>query len=182
MTDGPKGGRGRWSELGVPHRGWTCVGTEDLGKPTNICDMCQTSEIRYVHYMEHPDYPLKLACGEICAGHMEGDLIRASGRDKSMKDLARRRHNFPNLSGWRVNAKGNHVLKKDGAQITVFKKGNFWSGAVSHPFVNNRQTQWTSGYIDDLLAAKLATFDILQEVLKAAKERTHRATPFDPFS
>jgi hypothetical protein len=40
---------GKWSQAGVPHRGWSCVGVEDLGAPEATCEMCETQKIRYVH-------------------------------------------------------------------------------------------------------------------------------------
>ena len=47
---------GKWSQVGVPHKGWICVSVDDLGAPDAVCEMCETREIRYVHHMEHPDY------------------------------------------------------------------------------------------------------------------------------
>ena len=47
--------RGKWSEAGVPKKGWTCVGVEDLEEPSQLCEMCDSAEIRYAHIMEHPD-------------------------------------------------------------------------------------------------------------------------------
>lgn len=48
---------GKWSMPGVPHKGWTCIDIEDLGAPDAVCEMCERQDIRYVHAMEHPDYP-----------------------------------------------------------------------------------------------------------------------------
>ena len=47
---------GKWSEQGVPHKGWRCIDVEDLGEFDSVCEMCDTQEIRYVHYMQHSDY------------------------------------------------------------------------------------------------------------------------------
>jgi len=48
---------GKWSMPGFPHSGWTCIDIENLGAPDAICEMCERQDIRYVHAMEHPDYP-----------------------------------------------------------------------------------------------------------------------------
>lgn len=69
-------GRGKWSQPGLPHRGWHCVDIEDLGEPQVECEMCESQTIRFVHHMEHPDYSQVLEVGCICAGHMEGMLLR----------------------------------------------------------------------------------------------------------
>ena len=44
---------GKWNQSRVPHKGWSCVGFEDLGEPSTICEMCEHQEIRYVHTMRH---------------------------------------------------------------------------------------------------------------------------------
>jgi hypothetical protein len=49
--------RGKWSQVGVPHKGWRCIDVEDLGSPNQVCQMCESREIRFVHRMEHDDYP-----------------------------------------------------------------------------------------------------------------------------
>jgi hypothetical protein len=47
------GGTGKWSRAGVPHKGWECVDVEDLENDRAICEMCEVTEIRYVHTMVH---------------------------------------------------------------------------------------------------------------------------------
>ncbi len=58
---------GKWSQQGVPKKGWACIGFEDLGEPSTQCEMCENQDIRYVHQMQHPDYPHILECGCVCA-------------------------------------------------------------------------------------------------------------------
>jgi hypothetical protein len=79
-----------WSRPGVPHRGWTCVDVEDLGEPDEVCEMCQTAEIRYVHIMQHPDWEGELRVGCVCAGRMEEDYKRAEAREAELKRVVRR--------------------------------------------------------------------------------------------
>ena len=54
---------GKWTQLGVPHRGWLCLDVEDLGGSSQLCQMCEGVDVRYVHHMQHPDYPDVLAVG-----------------------------------------------------------------------------------------------------------------------
>ena len=49
MTETTRG-TGKWSQAGVPHKGWIWVDIEDLGEPSATCEMCETQEIRYVQY------------------------------------------------------------------------------------------------------------------------------------
>jgi len=83
--------RGKWSEAGIPHKGWGCVGVTDLGPGEDnhtTCEMCESAAIRYVHHMSHPEYPGILDVGCVCAGHMEGNYAAAVGRDRQMRNAA----------------------------------------------------------------------------------------------
>jgi hypothetical protein len=37
-----RGMHGKWAQAGVPNKGWTCTGEQDLGSPQATCDMCET--------------------------------------------------------------------------------------------------------------------------------------------
>ncbi len=74
--------RGKWSQPDVPHKGWTCVGIEDLETPAFICEMCESVEIRYIHFMEHSNFSEILGVGCVCAEHMEGDYVRPREREQ----------------------------------------------------------------------------------------------------
>lgn len=156
---GPSAGKGKWASAGVPHRGWRCVNVEDLGEPLMTCEMCESAEIRYVHYMQNDRYPGTLACGAICAGHMESDLLRAEARDKKMRSAASRRKRFPGRVGWRMNEKGNHLLKANGYRITVFRRGLLWGAVVSRPALDNGF--FTREKFATAEAAKMAAFDTM---------------------
>lgn len=123
-------GRGKWSQAGVPHRGWTCVDIEDLGEPQETCEMCESQTIRYVHHMEHPHYSDVLAVGCICAGHMEGDVAAARTRETAMKNRANKRKRWLTRV-WRVSAKGNPWINAEGYRVTAYQKGGGWPTTVS---------------------------------------------------
>jgi hypothetical protein len=78
--------RGKWSQPGVPHSGWTCIDVTDLGELGQICEMCETQAIRFVHEMENPRYPDRLECGCICAANMEREYEGASVPIKAARD------------------------------------------------------------------------------------------------
>lgn len=154
---------GKWSRSGIPHKGWTCIDIEDLGSPSQICEMCEHQEIRYVHYMQHSEYQETLECGCDCAGKMEENSAAATHRENKMKNRAARRKNWPLLKSWRMSAKGNATIRKDGYRITVFKKPDGSFGAV----ISNT----TSGYekfarrrYETEEAAKFASFDVLMSL------------------
>lgn len=129
MSAGLHTNRGKWSQAGVPHRGWTCVGIEDLEEPAQLCEMCESVEVRYVHFMEHPEYPETLGVGRICAGHMENDYVQPRLREKRLLSKSRRRDSWSKRT-WSVSAKGNPYLNTEGFNLTVFPisdhKGKSW--------------------------------------------------------
>jgi hypothetical protein len=122
--------RGKWSQAGVPHKGWSCVDTEDLGEPELTCQMCESRTIRYVHYMEHPQYPDVLQVGCICAGNMEGSVGTARLRETSMQSRAGKRKRWLSRK-WRVSVKGNPWIKADGYRVTVYFQTGGWGARPS---------------------------------------------------
>jgi hypothetical protein len=81
---------GKWSQAGVPHTGWACVDMEDLGEPSETCEMCETAEVRYVHVMRNPAWgDLRVGC--VCAARMEQDSKAAQERESGLKKYASRK-------------------------------------------------------------------------------------------
>lgn len=159
MSDGPAGGRGRWSLAGVPHKGWYCINNEDLGEPSMRCQMCESSDIRYVHYMQHPNYSEVLACGVVCAGNTEQNVQRAASREKKLRSRAKSRANFPKRRRWYLNTKGNPQIRVGAFVITMFQKANGWGGVVNHPRLRNGA--FTRERFSDLASAQMAAFDTM---------------------
>ena len=151
---------GRWSERGLPHTGWACVGVEDLGEPSAICEMCDRQEIRYVYSMQHSDVPNRtLEVGCVCAEKMEGDYKYPQQREKMLKNAAQRKKKWLSRQ-WRTSYKGNHYLNTDGFNVVVFQKSDgSWGGTVknrrTNKLVKSRRRYQTEEQ------AKLAAFDAM---------------------
>lgn len=155
---GPAGGRGKWSIPGVPHRGWTCVDMEDLGEPAQVCEMCESSHVRFVHFMSHQRYPAVLKVGCVCAGHMEENYAAAQGRDSRMQSRAARRARWLTRR-WRTSARGNEWIRSDGFRVTVQHRADGWAVSLAREDTDDvyhgRRRFRTSA------AAKLAAFDAI---------------------
>ena len=154
--------RGKWSESGVPHKGWKCIDIEDAEEPIQICEMCESQAIRYIHHMQHKKYPDVLSVGSVCAGNMEQNLARALGREELMKSRVQKRKRWL-ARKWKVSKKGNDFIKTDGFVITVFKKGKLWNGHVIQehgPYeAYSRKSFPTSDRV------KLAAFDLVTRLI-----------------
>ncbi|WP_081159742.1 hypothetical protein [Ensifer aridi] len=131
--------RGKWSSPGIPHKGWTCVGIDDLEAPSQECEMCESVDVRYVHYMEHPDYPETLAVGCVCAEHMEDDYVRPKQRETGMRLIARRRKSWAGKK-WRVSQLGNHFVNIEGFNLTVFERAEGFGISVARRGTDRHQT------------------------------------------
>lgn len=136
MCDGLNGAG--WKDSTIPKTGWTCIDIVDSkdgesGKPFEACEMSGTS-IRYVHLMDHPDYPDIKRVGCICAGHMEGNSVGARRRTWLWKTSQRGNSYivinglcivvYPWSEGWKVrigDRKGSLVhLTEDAAKLSAF--------------------------------------------------------------
>jgi len=159
-------GCGKWSEPGVPHRGWKNVGEmdlreEDRNAELEICQMCEAREIRYVHVMQHPDYPDELRCGAVCAGKLAEDYAGAQQRDKSMRSRATKRLNFENRKGWKTAANGNPYIVVDGFHITIPTRPGRGYG-IGVKIDGTAKHKWGEKVYTSIIAAKKGAFDALE--------------------
>lgn len=158
--DSVKRGHGRWSEKGIPHKGWECKGVDDLEEPSMTCEMCQTSMIRFAHRMVHPLFDGELRVGAVCAGHMSEDLQGAKTRETALKNHIKRRVNWLTRK-WRISKNGNPFIKCDGYIVIVFGKGNAWGCSVTKEISKEKVTlRGVYATCDD---AKLAGFDFINQ-------------------
>jgi hypothetical protein len=158
---------GLWSQAGVPHRGWHCVGVEDIrldGQPEDeaeyaTCQMCGNERIRFVHMMEHPDYGRGVEAGCVCAEKMSGDYVNPRLQEGRLRKKASRKARWLRRK-WRTSHKGNHYLNVDGMNLVVFPakfKPGRWCFRVDGDF--SRSTYATHD------EAKLALFEEFWERL-----------------
>lgn len=148
----------QWSEPGVPQKGWSCVGVEDLGSPDAFCEMCHVQEIRYVHYMVHPEYAGQLAVGCVCASKMSDDYVNPERRERELRNQASRRSRWLTRK-WRVSRKGNDFLNTDGFNIAIFQTARGWTFRIVRESDDAKFTYKKVYRTQD--EAKLAAFDAM---------------------
>jgi hypothetical protein len=124
--------------------------------------MCESIEIRYVHFMEHPEYGSTLGVGCVCAEHMEQDYVAPRAREKQLKSRTRRRKTWAERE-WQVSARGNSYLNTEGFNLTVFEKtdakGRYWALKITHRESDRTQFGKRRYLSED--AAKRASLDAL---------------------
>ena len=151
---------GKWSQQGVPHKGWQYRGFTDLEDLVGSCEMCETRSIRYVHYMEHPDYDAMLGVGRVCAGKMEEDYTAAQQREKRAQSIARRRTTWMKAK-WRTSSKGNSFINRNGLNIVVYPSFRRWGYQIREREGERSRRQSGFASEDD---AKLAAFECYVEL------------------
>jgi hypothetical protein len=154
---------GKWSQSGVPHKGWTCIDIEDNGEPTVICEMCESQHIRYIHYMKHQNYKDILGVGCICAGHMEENINHAKKRDGFMKSRANKRKRWIEHRSWKISGKGNEWIKSDGYIVVMKFNNSYWSTLIKSE--NSDFKIWSRRKYETVNSAKLAAFDYITKLL-----------------
>lgn len=158
--------RGKWSQPGVPHRGWSLVDFEDLGGLDETCQMCEARSIRYVHHMEHPDHPEVLGVGQVCASNMEEDYTAARKREKKAKNVAKRRANWMSCE-WRESGNGNHYINRQRFNIVLFLARGLWAYRILGT-VSGRK--WKGFGFETEDEAKRKAFDRFIELLDHVTE------------
>jgi len=153
---------GKWSQSNVPHKGWECIDIEDLGEPSATCEMCEKQTIRYVHYMQHPDYQNIFKTGCICAGKMEENYAKARSRDDFMKSRSQKRKRWLDRK-WLTSNKGNTYIKSDGFIIVMKCSGRVWNALIKNEDGNIKE--WSKRKYESINSAKLAAFDCLTKIL-----------------
>jgi hypothetical protein len=146
----------RWDTSGMPHKGWTCDGVEDLREddpeaPLASCEMCGKESIRYVHSMRHTSHSEMLEVGCVCAEKM---AIGYDGKraERTLRNRLSRRRTFLN-SGWNPtkSGKGTFWKKKHGVFLLVGKGPYGYFAKVGDEFL--------PGSFATLDAAIIATFN-----------------------
>jgi hypothetical protein len=152
---GPRRRLGKWAQPGVPHKGWRCVWVDDRGSPDHLCEMCEWQEVRYVHFMEHDDYPGGLEVGCDCAGHMQRSRKQAKRRERDMKNRAGRRAKWLSSKKWKVSARGNDWIKVGKHRVVIRPTEDRWTFTIAGEDSAHHESR-TFATSDE---AKLAAFD-----------------------
>ena len=117
--------------------------------------MCETQSIRYVHYLEHPDYPDVLGVGSVCAENMEEDYTAARERETKARSLAERRKRWMKAE-WRTSRKGNLYINRQGFNVVLYRGLRGWTYRITE---RESERSWLGPGHASVAEAKLAAFD-----------------------
>lgn len=158
----------RLREWGAPLSGWYCDYIYDVADeeedPDHIdlftCELCDCSQVRFVHVMRHDEYFETVSVGCICAGIMEDDILAARERERLMKNRANRKRNFPRRQ-WRKNWYGNYQPTYQGRKVFINNKG----GNRYSVYVDGK-TSWSykGKPLDNFVSAAYAAFELADPI------------------
>ncbi len=158
----------RLKEWGAPVSEWECLYMYDVVEDEEdeaysvdlfTCELCDCSQVRYVHVMHHRDYFENVGMGCVCAGIMEGNILAAKERDRAVKNRAKRKSNYLKRE-WRWRDNGNYTLSYKNHWLRImpskFKNGGF--GVLCN---GNRVWRYKGKTITNFLSAVHVAFDIV---------------------
>ena len=158
----------RLQEWGAPLSGWYCDYIYDVANEEEdsdhielfTCELCDCTQVRFVHVMRHDEYFETVSVGCICAGIMEGDILAARERERLMKNRAKRKRNFPHRQ-WRKNWYGNYQLTYQGRKVFINNKG----GNRYSVYVDGK-TSWSykGKPLDNFVSAAYAAFELADPI------------------
>lgn len=168
-----------WNKEGIPHKGWHCIDVEDLAElvdgteeiPYEQCEMCGNERIRFVHLMQHPDYPHELRVGCVCAEKMSDDYVNPRKAEDTLRKRASRRKNFNNKE-WRFNPEKQTYSKKYKGEYITIKKSRYGNFGIY--FANKSFWNYNGKKIYSFESAERAAFEIFEELHTTQAEREHQ--------
>lgn len=168
-----------WNKEGIPHKGWHCIDIEDLADlvdgteeiPYEQCEMCGNERIRFVHLMQHPDYPHELRVGCVCAEKMSDDYVNPRKAEDTLRKRASRRKNFNNKE-WRFNPEKQTYSKKYKGEYITIKKSRYGNFGIF--FANERFWNYNGKKFYSFESAERAAFEIFEELHTTQAEREHQ--------
>jgi len=118
-----RGCHAREHGLIAPREGWDYLGEEDLGDLCGACELCGT-EIRYVHFIDHPRwYPMEVGCD--CCDKLTHTDQAAEAR-RAREALARRRRVFIRSPRWKPFEGGAFIEQGDlRAEVRLDAQGHY---------------------------------------------------------
>lgn len=146
-----------------PQDGWWLRRWEDLGADPAFwirCDNKCGHRLRYVHFLNHHDWPGCIKVGCCCAAKLSSDYDPTE-YERRMISLAKREQLFVTSPRWRVSKKGNPWLKAGKRIVTIFSKGPWWFACIAKK--GEPQPSWGNDFLS-IEAAKRWAFRRLEEL------------------
>ena len=112
-----------------PHHGWAYTGYEDRNTPDNLCTYCGKRHVRYVHKLEHDEWPEDIEVGCVCAADLGlGEEARRGEREA--RNRASRLQRFIQ-NGWKTTKKGNPYKSYCDVRVAICGTGRYYKISIN---------------------------------------------------
>ena len=118
--------------------------------------------------MAHPNYPVALGVGVVCARRME-EGYGAASRDRAMRNRARRRSKWLGRK-WKSSPSGKDSLTSDGFRVEVYERTPRWWVWCLTNLHTGKSVEVKGSYVT-ADAAKLGAFDAITKVMAMREEQ-----------
>ena len=138
----------RWDKKGLPHKGWKYLYSEDFEDNYQTCEMCGQINIRYLHYLEHPEVDEIIGVGCECARKLCNEYVDFAQHEKDLRNKFNRKRNFlkqPWITKTSKNGKEYISLRYKGQTVCIIagqygKLGIAYPGHNAYDFSHNLKT------------------------------------------
>lgn len=166
--------RGLWGDPTFPRTGWRCIGIADRHSRSATCDLCCSSQVRFLHHLLHPASGRRVDAGCVCAGHLLADPVRTQANDTWLRGLQARRRTWL-IRRWHRSHLGNAYLRTDGFVVTVFHASDGWAVVIKRRGSRDPGVIQRYGHVE-FDEARLEAFALLTSIQLAM--RLALPTPF----
>lgn len=146
---------------GVPHKGWSLHDVVDARDELGLeygnyedCQFCGQDQIRWIHILQHPDYPNMIEVGCDCAERLTDDYVNPKRREKELRNRSARRSRFPD-KGWKTSSKGNPYISHNGRHAVILE-------TPTGKFKVSIDKKIQPKVFNTLKEAKMGVFDIVE--------------------
>lgn len=152
-----------WNKPGYPHQGWIERDVNDGGDAIHTCEMCDKTDIRFVHTIYHPDAKLTVKVGCQCAQKLTDDKetpVRKEREAKARAAQKQRQNNnkkkFIDFNNWIKNEYG-YYTKIHGVYVNLRTKYGNWYVVVNKRII----TQFHNNCLSAVEEAANTIFDTI---------------------
>lgn len=145
----------------APLSGWKCIRIADVREDDrdaqlSVCELCGCAKVRFEHYMMHPQFPQPISVGCVCAGIMEGNILKARERERIAKNRSARRRRFA-AKAWFSVRRGVYTRQYNHRNIRIIEMNGLYTVEIGRLIIS----KYKGKPISNILSAGYAAFDAI---------------------
>ncbi|MCL9866435.1 hypothetical protein RSP673_006185 [Ralstonia solanacearum P673] len=164
--------RGQLIQVGLPQSGWVLVGIRPSEEGRSVCQLCFATSPGPMRLFSHPDLRDDLQVDEGCAERLlkaaSGAVSSRQAFDVHGREVKRQQWL---TRPWRRDATGRAYLRADGYYVLSYTYEGAWRYEIRKINRSTREFCLVSDGYRSGMAARLAAFDAITELMRADAAR-----------